>query len=371
MGLCAGCRFPFPEESADSEAVDDLLAVGLARVEQRRREVGVVHGIGVVLAFDGHAVVVGILSAVLGLGAAAREPVARVDHHAGLRREHLDSAARTRVAQRAHLTQDVGLPAVDDEGMVVSLEVADVVELGVDARSERPERPEILRCTLYVEQLPRRDLPLVHFEHLRGVELQLVVENRPGVFARQVEIDVVREIHDGGPVGAGQIGDLQRAVFVEVEDRLDAQLARITLVAVLREQGHDHAVGLHAALPDPVGKVLRAAVQVVHAVVYFERVLLALDGHPAVGDAVGAAAHALAGGGSVVEIALGSLVAQHDVGHAAFAVGHHGGDDCRAIVREAHLGAAVVAQRVEDDRLAFGGHTPDMLLDIYHLIRRV
>ena len=80
---------------------------------------------------------------------------------------------------------------------------------------------------------------------------------------------------------------------------------------------------------------------------------------------------AVAGWGPRVAEAWGGVVGMGGAGHGGVAVGEHGGEDCGAVVREAHLGATVVAQRVEDDRLAFGGHAPDMLLDIYHLIQRV
>lgn len=163
-----------------------------------------VHRVGIVLALDGYAVVVRIAAAGLGFGAAAREPVARVDHHAGLRGEHLDAAARPRVAQAAHLAQDIGPPAVDHERVVVSLEVADVVELRVYAGPERPVVAEVLRRAGHVEQPARRNLPFVHFERLRGVEPQFVVEHRSRAVAREVEIDMVREIHDRRPVGPGR-----------------------------------------------------------------------------------------------------------------------------------------------------------------------
>ena len=330
-----------------------------------------VHGVGVVLALYRHAVVVGIAASRLGFGASACEPVARVNHHAGLRRKHLHRTARLSLAQFADLAQDVGFPVVYYEGMVVPLEIADVVELRVDTGAERPELRKVLRRAGSVQQFACGNLLVVHFQHLRAVEPQFVVEDRPAAVAREVEIDVVGEVHDRRPVGLGQIGDFQCVVVVEIEDGLHAHFAGIALVAVLRHEGHHHAVGLYAALPDAVGKSLRAAVQVVHAVVDLQPVLLAFDGHLPEGDAVGAPAHAFARSGSVEEIAFGMFVTQHHVGHAALAVGHLHRNDCGAVVRELHLGSRVVAQRVEDDRLAFRGHAPDVLFDFYHFILQV
>ena len=251
--------------------------------------------------------------------------------------------------------------------MVIALEVADVVEFRIDSGAERAERTEILRRAGHIEQTPRGDLPLVHLERLRAVETQFVVEHRAAAVACEVEVDVVGEVHYRRLVRAGAIGDFEGVLVVEVEDRLDAQFARITLVAVLGDEGHHHAVRLDAALPYAVGEVVRAAVEVVHAVVHLEGILLSLDGHPPEGDAVGAAAHALSRGGSVVEVAFGMPVSEHDVGHAAFAVGHRHRDDRSPVIREPHLCAPVVAQRVEDDRFALRGHAPDMLFDLYHI----
>ena len=177
---------------------------------------------------------------------------------------------------------------------------------------------------------------------------------------------MVGEVHHRRFVRPGQIGYFERVFVIEIERGLDVQFAGVILVAVLRKERHDHAVGLHTALPDAVGEVLRAAVQVVGAVVHFERVLLSLDGHAAESDAVGAAAHALARRGSVEEVAFGMLVTQHHVGHAALAVGHRDGDDGGPEIRDFHFGALIVAHRVEDDGFALRRHAPYVLFDLYH-----
>ena len=188
-GVCFGCAAVLRRLCESPEPEYDFLAVGFAGSEQRRREFGVVDGVGVVLAFDRHAVVVVVTAARLGFGASACEPVAGVDHHAGLRRKHRHAAARSLFAQTADLAQNVGLPAVDDERVVVSLEIADMVELRADAGAEGPELAEVLRSARCVEQFPGRNLLVVHFEHLRAVQAQLVVEDRPAAFAREVEIE--------------------------------------------------------------------------------------------------------------------------------------------------------------------------------------
>ena len=241
-----------------------------------------------------------------------------------------------------------------------------MVELRADAGAQGAELPEILRRTGHVEHASRGDLPLVHLRYAAAVEPQFVIQHRAGGFAREVEVDVVGQVYRRRAVGAGQVGDLQRIVVVEVEDRLHVQFARIALVAVVREQIHHDAVGLRAAFPYAVGEALRAAVQVVAVVVAFEPVFLSVDRHAAVGYAVGNAAHALAAGGAVAEVAFGAAVAQRHVGHAPFAVGHRHGHDGCAVVGQFYFGALCVAQGVEDDGLALGRHAPQILLDLDH-----
>ena len=83
------------------------------------------------------------------------------------------------------------------------------VEVGADAGAERAERAEILRRAGHVEAAARGDLAFVHFEDLRGIEPQFVVEHVARRLAREVEVDVVREVHDRRAVGACEVGDLQ------------------------------------------------------------------------------------------------------------------------------------------------------------------
>ena len=57
-GVCFGCAAVLRRLCESPEPEYDLLAVGFAGSEQRRREFWVVDGVGVVLTFDRHAVVV-------------------------------------------------------------------------------------------------------------------------------------------------------------------------------------------------------------------------------------------------------------------------------------------------------------------------
>ena len=271
-----------------------------------------------------------------------------------------------RIAQRGRLAEDAGAPAVEGEGVVVAPEVADAVEVGADAGAERAERAEILRRAGHVEAAARGDLAFVHFEYLRGVEPQFVVEHVARRLAREVEVDVVREVHDRRAVGACEVGDLQWIVVVEIEYGLHGERARIALVAIFREERHDHAVRLHASLPHAVGEALRAAVEVVASVVGLQPVLRAFDLHASAGDAVGAAAHAFARSRGVAEIPLRAAVAQHHVVQTAVAVGHARRHDRGAVGAQRDFGTRGVAHRVAHDGLAFGRHAPDVLLDLHY-----
>ena len=84
-----------------SQTEDDLLAICLAGPEDSRREVRMVHRIGIVLALDRNAGIILIAAARLGDRTPTGKPVARIDHGAGLRRQHLDLTARSPAAQRA------------------------------------------------------------------------------------------------------------------------------------------------------------------------------------------------------------------------------------------------------------------------------
>ena len=193
-----------------------------------------------------------------------------------------------------------------------------------------------------------------------------MVEHRAGGLAVEVEIDVVGQIDHRRAVGLGQVGDLELIFVIEIEDRLDSQLARIVLVALLRGERHDYAVGLYAALPDTVGEVFRASMQVVAAVVDLQTVHLTLDLQATKGDAIGIASYALTHGRAVTKVALGGFVAQYHVVHLPLAVGNDDRKDRGSVVRELHRGTLLVTHRVADDALTFGGHAPYLLFDLYH-----
>ena len=150
-----------------------------------------------------------------------------------------------------------------------------------------------------------------------------MIENgTAATLARKVPIDMVREVHYRSLVGACHVCYLQRVVIVEVETRLDIHLARVVLVSVGRYQREYHAICLHTALPQAVGKPFRAAVQVVDAVVDLKTVLHAVDRHTAARDTVRNTAHAFTAGRAVAEIAHRIHVSEHHVVDFAVAVGN-------------------------------------------------
>lgn len=94
-----------------------------------------------------------------------------------------------------------------------------------------------------------------------------MVEDRTASVAREIEIDVVREVHDRRLVRLGEVGDLQGIVVVEIEYGFDVQLAEANSGRRPPTRRHDDAVGLDTAFPKTVGEGHRAAVQMVGAVV--------------------------------------------------------------------------------------------------------
>jgi len=117
-------------------------------------------------------------------------------------------------------------------------------------------------------------------------------------------------------------------------------------------------------------------VQVVGAVVNGQRVLHAVQGELALGDAVGIAAGHLAAAGTVPEIITGLLVADDHIGQLALLVRHHDGNDGGTHAAKLHVGTGGILKGVEEDFLPVGrcapeffgnGHISESFLQRYNL----
>ena len=122
-----------------------------------------------------------------------------------------------------------------------------------------------------------------------------------------------------------------------------------------------------AAVPDLVLEALRAAVQVVGAVVDRERVLLAVQRELSVLDPVREAAGHFSGARAVSEIVKRIRVAEHDVVQLAVLVRNDDRYDGRADTGQFHIGAGGVLQGIQEDFLAVRGGSPEFFGD-FHIV---
>ena len=99
-----------------------------------------------------------------------------------------------------------------------------------------------------------------------------------------------------------------------------------------------HRALVLARLPDLVLEAVRAAVQMVGAVVDRQLVSYTVEGKTPLGDTVGKAPGTLAEARSVVEIILRLAIAKHHVAEAPGLVGHVNRHYCGSVIAEHHRG---------------------------------
>ena len=174
---------------------------------------------------------------------------------------------------------------------------------------------------------------------------------------RQVEVRVLRQVHDRGLVGGGGVLDDQLVLRRQQVGHGRLQRARIALVAVGRRHAPldaDRAVARDLlALPDVLVEPAHAAVEVVRPVVRGELVGLAVERERGAADAVRVAPdHVAEERVRVALVARERVEAERHVGVRSRPVGHADGDDGRSPRDGAHLHPVRVRQRVERDLLA-------------------
>ena len=159
--------------------------------------------------------------------------------------------------------------------------------------------------------------------------------------------------------------ELELVVLAPLIVRDGLQVAGIPGLAVLGEVHEFHGVPLDAAVPNLVREAVRAAVQVVRAVVDRERVLLAVQRELAVLDAVREPAGHLAAARAVADVVQRVLVAEHDIVQLAVLVRDDDGDDGRADAGQLHIGAGGVLEGIAEDFLSVRGGRPQFLGDFH------
>ena len=120
--------------------------------------------------------------------------------------------------------------------------------------------------------------------------------------AVEVEVGVVGEVDDGGPVRHRREGDPQGVVLAPFVAHHGLEVARIAFFAVLGEVHELHSVILHAAVPHAVHESARASVEMIRTAVHRKGVVLAFKAELARCDAVGISSRAFAQTRSVTDV---------------------------------------------------------------------
>jgi hypothetical protein len=195
----------------------------------------------------------------------------------------------------------------------------------------------------------------------------MLVVDHAGVLAGEVEVAVVRQVHDGRLVGRRLVIDAEGVVVGQGVRDGGVEVAGVAFLAVLTEvvEADGRAVLALRLLgaPDDLVETLHAAVEVVGAVVRREGVLFAVEGELALGDAVGVAAGDGAEERVAGEVAVEVLEAEDDVAGVAVLVRHVQLGDDAAVVGDLGDDAVLVGEGVQLHRLPFFRLAEVRLLD--------
>ena len=206
---------------------------------------------------------------------------------------------------------------------------------------------------------------IVAFQIVGGIDAQLLAQNI--AFTVQVEVAVVREVHDGIRIRRDAVIHAEGIVLGEGIAHRQLQAAGEAVLAVrafsLHEQGI--AKGFY-----PVQLARKATVQMVGAVVGFQLVGLAAHAEGGILDAVCIAAHeraaaGAAGGREVILIICHGVVAQHDIHRAVLGRNDDVFNDA-SVVQNAHRQAAGIGKDVLCNICALFGHTEGLGADLCH-----
>ena len=249
--------------------------------------------------------------------------------------------------------------------MVIALADFQRFEIRLDILADGFRLDEVHRSAGDIRRLAQRDLGRIRGEILGGVQLQFVVQDGAGGLAVQVEIDVVRQVHDRGGVRFRRQNELELVVLAPLVVRDGFQVAGESGFAILGEIHEFDGVAFDAAIPDLVREAVRAAVEVVGAVVDWEMVLHAVQRELAVRDAVRKAAGHLAAARSVADVVQRIRVAQHDVAEFAVLVRDDDRDDRRADVGQLYVCAGGVLEGIAEDFLSVRGGRPQFFGDFH------
>ena len=146
-----------------------MAVVGLSGTEDRRRPLGLVGRVGILLGLEADAAALQVLDALLA-GDGAVEEVAGVDLDAGLVGVDLQVDAGGRAPELDGDLRDVAL-GVQDPVVVVAVAVADLLVVGGDVTADSVRGTEVERGVQHRGDFTRGHIGVVHRGVVRGVHV--------------------------------------------------------------------------------------------------------------------------------------------------------------------------------------------------------
>ena len=320
----------------------------LAGAQHGAGKIRTVRRIGVVLCFEAEAVVF-----FAGLAAfsdhGAVEEISRVELDARLGRRDPHHAAAARLVRLRCERERAGIRifrVIDHVAMIVAAGRAGHLR---EVPRERLRPLEIHRAACDRGDPAGRDARGVHGDVAARVHRDLMAEHVAFASAREVPVGVVREVQHRRLVGRGLVVEAQLVVVRERVGHCDGELAGVSLLAVGAHVGKAHAISVRERLRLPNARVesRRAAVEMVHAVVRRELILLSVECEFPECDAVREAPGRHAEMWMRHEVAVERVEAERDVRQRAAAIRRVHLHEARAPVRQ--LRAEVVVAVREDE----------------------
>ena len=126
----------------------------------------------------------------------------------------------------------VGSGVVDDVVVVVAVAEHELRVVGADAGTDRVRGAEVEGRAVDRGDLAGRDQTVVGRGEVAGVERQLMVKDRAGAFAGEVEVGVIGQVEEVGLVGRGLVVDAELVGVGQGVGDVDGEVAGVALLAV-------------------------------------------------------------------------------------------------------------------------------------------
>src|SRR2546427_663919 len=214
----------------------------------------------------------------------AVEGVPRVELEAGLCRQHLEDPSGYRSDERRRGDQ-AGALAIEDPVVIVAAREGELLVACADARADRRRLPEVHRRPRDSAQLAGRDETGADGREAARAQGKAVAENV--VSAVEIEVAVVGEVADGGPVRRCLVIDLERVTVRQPVDDDGFEGTRVAFFTVpARIAELQRGAGEGTSGPHRLVEAARPAVQMVFSVVPRQRAGPSLEREATAGDPI-------------------------------------------------------------------------------------